>query len=599
MAKLVLIDHSLEQVGGHHYEYALHMLQAAAEAGFDIYLAAHRRFSSRGLPVAAPVFPLFAHNTYAPYASYIGRGLARPMDLIPLPGARDYGWLEPLRQRWCARDRRRRTRHFAEACRELFRQVHLASGDQVFLPTLSEFDLAGLVEFLAAEPATRRADWHLQFHFGVFDGRVPDYAEPHQQARLRAMREVFQRQLQRVPEHRLWFWSTTAEMADQYNRLAVAPFRELPYPVNPEYCVEETPRRGGPLRVTCAGYLRAEKGRNEVGAVITELWEQYAARGRIQWWIQGTARQLRKVVPRGSRIASPTDVRRDGDDPPVVAVPHPLPPQPYAALIRGTDIGLFLYDSWRYYARCSGILVEMLSAGVPVVVPAGCWPAEQIAPRVHDHAAQAAAAGPLLSELRGADLVWRPAGTAVASEFGSVRLGDCQHGCWTEVSVPEHATDAVCSFVWRAPRDRGTYVRLELQQSAADGSALGRTVRVLGHDRGDGRVAALVSLDPHGRRVRCALSNAYHSAPVAIDDFAIQFLGPTADGRPRPQSAVGLSAADATEIPRLLRELIEHHAHYRATARDFARTWYAEHHPRQTLARLLDRAGRAADRRAM
>jgi hypothetical protein len=42
--------------------------------------------------------------------------------------------------------------------------------------------------------------------------------------------------------------------------------------------------------------------------------------------------------------------------------------------------------------------------------------------------------------------------------------------------------------------------------------------------------------------------------------------------------------------------LVEHHAHYCATARNFARTWYTEHHPRTTLTCLLDRAGRTADR---
>ncbi len=37
-----------------------------------------------------------------------------------------------------------------------------------------------------------------------------------------------------------------------------------------------------------------------------------------------------------------------------------------------------LYDPTRYYARCSGVLLEMLCAGVPVLVPAGGWLADQI-----------------------------------------------------------------------------------------------------------------------------------------------------------------------------------------------------------------------------
>jgi hypothetical protein len=44
-----------------------------------------------------------------------------------------------------------------------------------------------------------------------------------------------------------------------------------------------------------------------------------------------------------------------------------------------------LYDADQYYARCSGVMVEMLKAGVPVIVPAACWMAEQIAEPIFRH----------------------------------------------------------------------------------------------------------------------------------------------------------------------------------------------------------------------
>jgi hypothetical protein len=43
-AKFPLIDHSLKAIGGHHYDYALHILQAAEQVGFEIHLATHRGF---------------------------------------------------------------------------------------------------------------------------------------------------------------------------------------------------------------------------------------------------------------------------------------------------------------------------------------------------------------------------------------------------------------------------------------------------------------------------------------------------------------------------------------------------------------------------
>jgi glycosyltransferase involved in cell wall biosynthesis len=42
------------------------------------------------------------------------------------------------------------------------------------------------------------------------------------------------------------------------------------------------------------------------------------------------------------------------------------------------DLGLFLYEPSRYKTRCSGVLLEMLGRGVPVIVPDGCWLADQV-----------------------------------------------------------------------------------------------------------------------------------------------------------------------------------------------------------------------------
>ncbi len=73
-----------------------------------------------------------------------------------------------------------------------------------------------------------------------------------------------------------------------------------------------------------------------------------------------------------------SDLGAHSATPPVVYAPFPLDLERYAELVRSSDIGLLLYDSTRYYARCSGVLLEMLSAGVPVIVPGGCWLSEQI-----------------------------------------------------------------------------------------------------------------------------------------------------------------------------------------------------------------------------
>ena len=65
MTKFILIDHSLQSVGGHHFEYALHVLRAAERAGFDVWLAANRKFQDIGkFPEHWKVRPLYQHSTY-------------------------------------------------------------------------------------------------------------------------------------------------------------------------------------------------------------------------------------------------------------------------------------------------------------------------------------------------------------------------------------------------------------------------------------------------------------------------------------------------------------------------------------------------------
>ncbi len=142
MTKFILIDHSLDGVGGHYFEYALHILRAAERAGFEIWLATNRRFrGSNKLPGHWNIRSVYELTTHSrlnfsseivrPAKSHAGR----PLRLLGR-------W-------WSDRRRRRRIAAFTRDTATLFRGIVLAPGDQVFLPTVSELDLLGLAEYLA------------------------------------------------------------------------------------------------------------------------------------------------------------------------------------------------------------------------------------------------------------------------------------------------------------------------------------------------------------------------------------------------------------------------------------------------------------------
>jgi glycosyltransferase involved in cell wall biosynthesis len=593
MASFILIDHSLKGVGGHHYEYAVHILQAAEAAGYQVVLATHRRFRDRcTLPPHWQVHQLFHHHTYSPYSMNFQGGV-HSTERHHRTGPAALPWRQRLARRWHRRLQRRRIDRFAGACQRLFRDIDLEPDDQVFLPTLSDFDLVGLVQFLESDWRTLAAAWHLQFHFNFLDGRPPDYHR--QQGRIATLRRRFEESLSVIPDHRLHFYSTTRQMASQYNQLRVAPFQLLPYPVNAVYREPaDSGRHGPPLRVTCAGGIRPEKGQAQLAPLVQELWDDLFATGRLQLLIQSKKSRFRITrpgdqggeIPMGRWPAHCTEA--------LVDVPHPLGTEDYAQLVRSSDIGLFLYDGHQYYARCAGILVEMLMAGVPVIVPAGCWLAEQIAAPTYAHLDRLSVTLPEVPRLRPGAVRWREvccdSGQA-GSRPADLVCGDRHTAATAELPIPTGATDLLLTVRWVRPTALGTYLRCVADTRDADGKLSSSSVEVVGQRAGGRSVPILIRLPGRPARVRVALSNAYDDAAITLRDVEVRFLSAADEsGGSCAAGAVGRIAANTREIPAVLRDMVAHYDHYRETAAQFARQWGQAHDPRRCIAILTGQA---------
>ncbi|HND55697.1 MAG TPA: hypothetical protein PLV92_24950, partial [Pirellulaceae bacterium] len=386
MPKLYLIDHSLSAPGGHHFDSARLLLAAAARAGLTPVVAAHRRFrASDGFAADMPIHSLFSHTAYSDFSATIGAA-ARPHDpLAPAPtrdrgsvsgsasnsdsgsdsGSNQGGWLRRLRARWNEWRMRRQTRAFAAACEALFQRTPAESGDQVFLPTLTEFDLAGVVEFFrrsSASAAARTCRWHFQFHYPFLKGPLATYVR--QSERREAMRRHLSTLVARASESGRtdWrFYAPTKALVDQYNSLGVVEFELLEHPVDVAAAPSATPDSssggdqgagGRPLRVLCAGGLRADKGAGLLSRLLDDLGRDDFAGGAIQLWVQAKrASKLRRFAA-GHSMTSLTNI----DQPPpatarLVHVPHPLPTEQYVALLRRADVGLLAYDAASYAAR--------------------------------------------------------------------------------------------------------------------------------------------------------------------------------------------------------------------------------------------------------
>lgn len=274
MASFFIIDHSLKSAGGHHFDYAHCVAEAATDLGFQAIVGTHRKFNpelwdgdsfdgssdagSRKLirtdaneAVAAAlrgrqpgtgrddkqaccVTPVFRKTTYQRDSYLAGlQHLTRSHCGKALVDESQLGWMARLRHqtRFLLHRRRREwfVRQFAADCARFFERHPQRPGDHAFLTTISELELMGLALYLAKHPESLHTHWHLQFHYNLFDGRTPEYAS---QGHLKeAISSCFLASLSRLSYHSLSFYTTSLTLAEQYNRLNVGTFHPLPYPI--------------------------------------------------------------------------------------------------------------------------------------------------------------------------------------------------------------------------------------------------------------------------------------------------------------------------------------------------------------------------------
>ncbi len=65
MSRFILLDHSIKRIGGHHFEYALQLLNAAAATGlYPRYGHKSPFFRARPHPSSWHLYPLYTHTVY-------------------------------------------------------------------------------------------------------------------------------------------------------------------------------------------------------------------------------------------------------------------------------------------------------------------------------------------------------------------------------------------------------------------------------------------------------------------------------------------------------------------------------------------------------
>ncbi len=279
MPNFFLIDHSLDNEGGHHAAYTRLVAAAAVEMGFETTIGTSIKLKPGALSeTGLTVRRAFRQSTYQTTSLLAGlQSMKRRKEAD--------GGTEKSRQKPASRMKRIRDsfrnanreskrhsfiRKFAQDCNRFFQPSTFSDSDHVFFTTVSELELMGLAAWMATEPRTIQAHWHLQFHFSLFDGRTPEYSM--QQSRLRDVQTCFDAALGRVPSHALHFYTTSETLADQYNCLRTARFENLTYPVSPEFRIQfskmadpNAHKLSEPARIISSGASLNQAGTEQAG----------------------------------------------------------------------------------------------------------------------------------------------------------------------------------------------------------------------------------------------------------------------------------------------------------------------------------------------
>ncbi len=595
MPNFIIVDHSVDTVGGHHFEYSLHILHAAEAAGYRPIFAVNQRFSEQSrLPGNWRVLPIYRHDAYE--ISYF-REKQKRVDPDGLLHDRKSLWRRIInlmkvkkRIKWAKYQRRQTLIHerFIEDTAAVFAQLQLSPGDQIFLPTLCIDDLESFVKFLKSEPRAATVDWHVQFHFKIYEGRPAGYDA--QEPRLTAIRQLFQQLVEVLPADKVHFYTTTEHLARQYNRLGSIKVQALPYPVNPDLLRKQKPYRATrQLRVTFPGGSRPEKGLQHVRRAIGSLWHDYVEGGRLRLVIQ--AKDLDALPPELQPHAKFDEPANQVAAAPsnVAVVRWPLSPEGYLDLIVRSHIGLLLYDADQYYVRCSGVMVEMLKAGVPVIVPAGCWMADQLAEPIFRHRDRLCESLTSVAVLTADAARWESPAFAAHDRIAAdtvLQAPGREESLCSQVRIPARATHLCVRFRWPEYALDGTYLELVMTQTSDGRHQLENSKEIVGVRAGGEPVPVLIPLVAGARQVQIVWRNAHGEGTLDFAQVEFHFLQ-AAPGESLPLGAVGLIAADLDQVPHVLRDMADHYEHYRRTAREFAPAWGNWHSPETVVEQLI------------
>lgn len=586
MRKFLLADPSITAEGGHYLEYAQRVLAAASKLGFRPLLATNEAYDApeNGFETIA----VFTHDVWGKESAPQNSAIVRPTDAdraylrwkisrmgrlwaaadrvdIVANCLRDIG-VAPRTLRQLERATRLRVRvaaiaetfqgdgltqrestlralrialrgsgegavqpkallslttstkaaaGFAAGIAQVIDKFSLSDGDHVFLPTMGWHDLTGLQQFLSRGAHESLPHFHLLFRRNVYDGYEDEWDT--QEFAIHPLRTLFARVLATKGADRLRTYTDTDALTSQYARLAAPGLVTVPIPT-PAIGARRV-SKSQRIRLSYLGDARREKGVEHLPELLQSI--ERSPRSRLslsmQWYLPSGQTPVEMIGALEKMHRSRSGRLRISEG--------YLDSRQYADEIADSDAILILYDRAQYIARSSGIFVEAILAGKPVLATAGTWMSgvvDDLTSRYHDFRLQTAL---ILKRLPLRRAAWQGGGETAGQ--GAVAAVDAPaSGVTTTLDVPSGATHLRLTFRDN-PNSRGKLTRIACI-ALRDDAILSEDSYLLGGENVR-EYSLIVPVVEDQNLARLKISAAYSPFPKTITDVHATWLAVDGD----------------------------------------------------------------------
>jgi hypothetical protein len=587
--RLLIIDSNIQGMKGHFLELAMVIADAAYRLGYAPSLATSQQFAEHQSQFTniriEPVFSCTKVRRWS-LAPHGYSRLRRDLFAQPIGGTLPERLLQKLIDHLHGDSPRKvleTTKLELIALLERFRPAPL---DHILFSTADDFVLLIASAALSDLPTLHNCKISFLWHNPVTFGRACETIAPGK--REQQTRDQLCYCLTALKHHQVQFFSTTEELRFQYeSQILPKHWTAVEYPirgafrpttrdmpVNPAAIENLTTTidpinktgdsHSNPLRVICGGGQRSEKGANQLGGLIDLLWDPFLKNGRTTLGLQldeNTAKKLADRVPQqnpnASEFFNPLEISKSS-----------LNAKDYLQWIRSADVGLFLYDSRRYYTRCSGVLIEMIACGKPVIVPAGCWLSRQIATANNNY---------LMDIYSQSDSQAKP--LLQPTPLSTRQSNACI------ITLQTTSTAQVLRFKVKNATSH-SYIAIELATQALSGVKKTRLhvlelingecrllLRRTGYAHGEPEKTQIVAWSPYGERG--LVLSSLESKPIAEPDATL------------PETAIGIAFARMEDLPACIDEITKHYDSYISEVLKFQPKWAEQHSGDQFVAKLF------------